>query len=79
MKLKYGKNMRFELWGGSAVGLGKSGTILIRRSARLLALVQDMGSIPIRRQWELAVDVGAVSLRFGKGTAGDDEVGARRR
>ena len=38
-----------------------------------------MGSIPIRRQWELAVDVGAVSLRFGKGTAGDDEVGARRR
>ena len=38
-----------------------------------------MGSIPIRRQWELAVDVGAVSLGFGKGTVRVDEVGARRR
>ena len=58
MKLRYGKNVRFELWGGSAVRLGKTGTTLLRRSARLLALVQDMGSIPIRRYSEEAVNVG---------------------
>ena len=38
--------------------LGKTGTILLRRSARLLALVQDMGSIPIRCYSEEAVNVG---------------------
>ena len=46
--------------------LGKTGTILLRRSVRLLALVQDMGSIPIRCQWELAVDVGLFQWGFGK-------------
>ena len=51
------------------MGLGKTGTILLRRSARLLALVQDMGSIPIRRYSEEAL-AGLASFR-----GLDDELG----
>ena len=39
---------RFGLWGGSAVGPNRTGTILLRRSARLLALVQVLEILTVR-------------------------------
>ena len=66
MSLGLFQKKRFWLWGGSAVWPDNTKAIRLHRQWFEHALLHDMGSIPIRCQWELAVDVGLFQWGFGK-------------